>query len=553
MRKLKMLAALGFLVIISVFIGLFFPRLPRKTSNIMAKESANSSIYENITKNSEEPEYLKQNYGLFAYLNLKNEVDLKQLGAVGDGVSDDSEYLKYALSLGVSSIVIPEGTFNLYGKEIVVPSGVTIKGKDMDKSVLCNLNFTVPYGLKISNLTCTGAATRNIATTSGNYSATAMFNTSPVGVQNVSFVNCVFSNADFISFARGDNGSFRNDTVKGCSFINIGRCAIYHSVNAKSSSYTNNTFSGIGNGSLVSGPISAIWVGDVTNVTFVKTDKIEIKNNSMENLYTGNDFNENSKHAVNANFISIRADKAVISGNTIKNLMGYGHDREAVYTKVRELTIDGNTIENGGSGEAYICNKGTAGKTKTVISNNKLSGDFGAGIIVYGTAKITNNSIDIAHCKAGVITGSRDDQEGDWPLEISGNTISSTSGASYTTDGHTIADYSSGNVIKIIGPTRKVSVTGNMITFGTNCKSVISVGNAQQDVTIDNNVMTLTGLKGSGISVYGNKDVILNPSQSIQIRDNAIAIDAGQRAVNLNFNESNSARSIIFEGNSFTF
>lgn len=491
--------------------------------------------------------------GLYANLVVTDKLNLKQLGAVGDGVNDDSAYLKKALVSGASNIIIPTGIFNLNYKELKIPKNISISGEGASKSVLCNLNFKAPYGLRLSKLCCKGAFKRNIWNTSEALQARTMFCVSPQGEQSIEYTNCTFEDADYVSWAIGTDGYFSNEKVTGCTFSNIGCCAIYHSANTKHASYKNNKFNEIGTKSSKSGPITAIWVGDVTNVNYSMADYIEIIDNTFNNLYTVNEFDENVKHVINANFIAVRADVAVISGNSISNLVGYGNDREAIYTKVRNLTIDGNYIKNGGSGEGYICNKGQTGDTQATISNNTLEGDFGCGIRTYGTAKILGNNISIKHCKAGIIVTQKEGQTSDWPLEISNNTISGGADKAYYVGKQAITGYSSDNLIKVVRPINTTKISYNTLLPDSNYSSFINVGNAKGNVTVEGNEFYVLGMTGRPITVYDKKDFVASSKQTITISKNNVSCDVGLRTVSLVFESLNTTRKIIYNNNEITF
>ncbi len=489
--------------------------------------------------------------GLYANLIIHDDVNIKQLGAAGDGTKDDSKAFERALKAGISNIVVPEGTYNLYKKEIKIPEGVSIKGVGAEQSGLINVNFYARYGLKLSGLYCKGGAPRTIWTSEEASTASIMLYVSPVGMHSIEYTDCAFSDVDFVSFASGEKGSFDSDIVRNCTFTNIIRCPLYHSVDSNYTSYTNNVFSCIGKKTIKTGPVAAIWCGDITTAFNYQSAYAEIMDNTFENLYTAGEFDENVKHEINANFIAIRADKAVISGNTIKNLVGYGHDREAVYTKVKNLTISDNYIENGGCGEAYICNKGQAGDLSVTISNNTLVGDFGCGIISYGTAVIKDNSINISHCKAAIITGKRDDQTGNWPLEICGNSIVCSASKPYYASKHTITDYSSGNVIKVLMPINSVKIANNTISPESDYQSYIAVINAEKDITVSGNILDLSKYSGKAISIYENQDSKASTTQSVSIENNDITIKSGEKAIAVSFAKANTKRSISLKNNNF--
>ena len=496
--------------------------------------------------------YEKLDNGLFANLQYDDSINIKLLGAKGNGSDDDSAFLVKALSLGVSEVTIPEGNYNLSNKAISVPKGVSITGIDRDSCVLKNLNLTAPSGIKLSNLTCEGGTKKRLTTPGEVLSNTVMIDASPKGSQSVSYTNCVFKNTDFASFAfASTEGRFSRDEVSDCIFENIGRVAVYHSTNSDYTSYKNNSFSEIGNTSITYGPVSAIWIGDVTNNTYTKSKQIYIDNNSFDNLYTEDDFT--SVHSLNANFICIRGDKAVVSNNHVKNLFGYGSDREAVYTKVSDLTINNNEIINGGHGEGYICNKGVEGKLYATITNNTISGDYGTGIRQYGPASIRNNDIQIKYCPDAILMTSRGDQTDTSAVEISGNIISSGIDGKYYYNGKEVANYSADKVINIIGTLGATTVSGNKIYPGTAYSAYIAVGNARGDITIDGNEIDSRGKKGSSISVYNNSNGKVNSKQSIVFSKNNLSVESGQKSISVNFVSQNTKRTFLLEGNNYTF
>ncbi len=498
--------------------------------------------------------YEKLSNGLYANLQYDDTLNIKQLGASGNGTDDDSSYLEKAFTIKPATVLIPEGGFNLAGKSITVPNNVAIKGEGKEKSILYNLNLTAPNGITMSDITCDGAAKRSVLTPSERLKNTIMIDVSPKGGQRVSYSNCIFRNTDLASFAFADtNGYFINDEVTDCIFENIGRVAVYHSCNSDRSVYSGNHFYEIGNTSLFSGPISAIWIGDVTNNTFTKSKDIVIEGNEFKNLYTGYDFDVNSKHVLNGNFISIRGDVAKVMNNWIENLYGYGEDREALYTKINDLTIDGNTIINGGTGEGYMCNKSAEGDINAVITNNHLIGEYGAGIRQYGPAVIAHNEIRIDHCKTAIIVTARGDQTASYPVEVDDNQIYAGSPDFYSIEGNDVSGYNDGNLIKIVGPLGTTSVTNNIIYPGEEYSSYVSIGNAKGDVSVVHNTIDTSGFKGSAISIYCNSKGVVNKTQEIKLTDNILYITAGQKGLSLNFVQQNTTRSIYFDKNTFTF
>lgn len=498
--------------------------------------------------------YEKLANGLYANLVYSDTLDVKQLGAVGDGVTDDSAVFKKIAKLGVPNVTIAAGTYNLNNSNIIFSGPLSITGVDASSSIIKNFTITAPYGLDVTNITADGGAPKDTWVPGTKYSTSVLFYVTPKAENtSIHYTDCVFKNAGFLSMAMSQDATFKEDIVTGCTFSNAERACIYHSCNSKYTNYNNNVFTEIGNTDTTDGPVTGLWIGDVTNIYSTRTDYLEITDNKFINLYTGDDFDPTSRHAINANFIAVRADVAVIKGNYVKNLYGYGNDREAVYTKVRELTLDDNKIYDGGSGEGYICNKGADGDFKATVTNNLCEGEYGTGMCLYGTTVVKDNTIQISHCKSAIVTGVRKNQTGNWPHQIVHNTINCGSGEPYVHGGMTFTDYSGGNLIKVISPINDVTISDNTINPTSVYTSFIAIGNAQKSITVEKNKINASGLKGTGISIYTTSDASADTSQKVVIDDNKIEIVGGQRAVSIAFKETGSKRTIKFTNNNITF
>lgn len=427
-------------------------------------------------------------------------------GAVGDGKHNDYDAFNSAINSGASEIYVPAGTYNLGGKTVNAKAEVSLVGENQDNCVIKNGCISTKNGIAVSNITFDGGATQTINYTGGAAEeGTVILWVSPSGQQNVCYTNCTFKNATVASFAREGNGSFANDEVVGCTFLNIKKVAIYHSLNIGNATYSNNTFSNLGGSDIKTGFVSALWIGDVTNNTYVQATNTVIEKNTFSNLVTKDDFSDAS-HVINANFISIRSDKAVIDKNDISNLVGYGNDREAVYTKVRDLTISNNTIVDGGMGEGYICNKSQKGDAFCNIIDNTIRGDAGCGIRSYAPGTISGNTIAIANCTSVITNTRKENITNNKGLVISGNIIKCGTYPQITIGEKTISSYSTGKAIRISQVTTPITVEKNKFETTTDFDHYISVGNPGSSVTICDNTINRADKDGNGISVFSTKN-----------------------------------------------
>lgn len=495
---------------------------------------------------------------LYANLIIKDTMSPKQFGAVGDGIADDYEAFRQMAIAGVSTITIPDGIYNIGSQIIEFTKHINIVGSSRAGTVLKNVGIKAPYGISVKDLTCDGGGSDTIIVPGYKEYTTVMFEVTPNGTQSVDYINCSFLNTTFVSVACSDTAKFLSDIAVGCEFRNIKRAAIYHSCKSNHSEYHDNEFYDIGDkeNPAYEDFVSAIWIGDVTNVNSTSVDDCTISNNKFYSLYSAYD-DFDTKHGINASFLAIRADKAVIIGNYIENLYGYGNDREAIYTKVRDLVVDSNEIHNGGTGEGYICNKGAEGDYKCVVTNNNIVGEFGSGIRQYGTAKIIGNTITIDHCVNAINITERKNQVGTWPMDVSGNTVNCGAKEEYTyTDysdrKYTVTNYSRG-LVKIYNVINKLTVKGNIINPSSNYEAYIAIGNAMKDIIVDANVVNAHSRTGIGVSVFASDNVTPNLSQQLIIKYNKILLGSDQKSFNISFKQNNSCRVIEFRQNTTRF
>ncbi len=458
------------------------------------------------------------NLSRFRFKKVSGTVSIKDFGAVGDGIQNDYAAFAAALNSGADEVYIPAGTYELGGGIVVADIGVNIVGESQSDTIIKHGCISTKYGISASNLTFEGGAVQKIDYTGGRAEeSTISLMVSPSGQQNVSYKDCTFRNVTVASFAREQEGSFASNEVIGCTFTNIRKVAIYHCLNIGNGTYKNNLFNGFGGSDLTRGFVSALWIGDISNNTYVQAVNTVIDGNTFANLVTKDDYSE-ANHIINANFIAIRGDTAVISNNSFTNLAGYGNDREAVYTKVRDLTITNNTITNGGLGEGYICNKSQSGDSYCTITGNTIVGEKGTGIRNYVPGTITGNTISISNCSSAITNTQRTDITGNRELIIRDNIISS---GTYAEGG----SKSTGKAIRVSGVVAPITIERNAFNTSTAFEHYISVGNPGVSVTIrDNSISGKDNAEGTGISVYSNKNGgKLSPGCQVVVERNSFA------------------------------
>ena len=104
-----------------------------RTLGYYSANDGGESLYKitNIQSQTEHQESL--NSGLYATLIIENEVNIKQLGAYGDGTHDDTNYIKQALSL-YDNLYFPNGEYIL--NDIIAIENKTITGENAISSII---------------------------------------------------------------------------------------------------------------------------------------------------------------------------------------------------------------------------------------------------------------------------------------------------------------------------------------------------------------------------------------------------------------------------------
>lgn len=504
----------------------------------------------------------------------KREVSILDYGAIGDGTTDDSSAFFAAIQSGADVIHIPEGIYNLDNSSVLISRFVAFSGADKEKCILKNVNITATSGLKVENLTVDGGAPQSIkyqdkdSKNIRTIEARVMFNVTPASPDaQVVYANCVFYNTDYVSYARHSNSNVNNDgklyydISYGCEFFNINKAAIYHRVDNEGIFIAfNNYFHDIGNTESLTGIVAALSLGDITNNSYEEVRKAIIYGNRFDDLFTSDDFS-GKNHIINASFVQIYADTASICNNSFRGLHGYGADREAIYTKVRELYIGQNSIIDGGYGEGYICNKGHDGKMIAEVVGNELLGDGGGGIVSYGNAEISSNKVKIANCKYAINVLTREDGivHTDEAIIIIDNELEcgSSEDCSYLYKGNRLTGYGKNTMIKIYNPNYPISIVDNRIRPLSYFFRVIDISSVYTDAEIRNNIIDSIDYSAIALFVSSKeKYVELAKNIRIQIFDNDISLAEGGTATRIRFDSKDAVKSnrvIKFENNTVEF
>ncbi|MBQ7239862.1 MAG: hypothetical protein IJS56_00310 [Bacilli bacterium] len=496
-----------------------------KTKGYSSANDGGEAKYQIVKKSNQVIDnglYILLDNGNVAQLIIgRQTVNVKQFGAKGDGTTNDSIAFNNAINSGAVTIKIPDGTYNMNNTLFTLTKFMRFVGNGETKTTVKNGTIKAPYGVSAEDITFDGGYTQNVEFTGVGHekNGSVIFDVTPTGIRDVSYKNCTFKNVTVASYARHgsdietDKTRLRNDTAKDCTFTNLRRVGIYHTVPLSNGTYLNNSFTNLGGSDMLRGIISGIFLGDVTNNTYFQADNILIKGNTFDNLVTKDNFlpSNEQEHWTNSNFIAIRGYNALIDNNTFTNLVGYGNDREGVYTKIQNLTISNNTLINAGFGEGYICAKAHDGEAVFNVINNNISGRAGTGIRTYGPGDITGNTINIENTPVAILaTTSGTVGVGNTPLNVSGNTITSGTEVGINVNGTDVSDYSDDNkMVSLVNVQTPIILNNNTIRPTTSFKTYISIINPYDDVTIDSNKIYLSSNEGNdkAITITNSNDV----------------------------------------------
>lgn len=465
----------------------------------------------------------------------EDAVNVKDYGAVGDGVADDSEAFITALGTNHSVILIPQGSYNLANTAMNLTAAVTFVGENCDVTEIIDANITAPLGITVKGVMFNGG-TKRVITDNGypsgiNDSKVTIYAT-PSGTEgSVIYERCAFKNTDVASVAF--TGTLVESNIIDCVFEDITYCGVFHCSNIGSAKATGNVFRNIGNTTVPESASKSIKIfplclGDYSNGTNREVKSCLIENNLFDTLVSAVDTNTNHSHWYNANFVAVVCEQALIRNNVFKNLMGYGDDRESIYTKGNNVEICDNLIINGGAGEGYICSKYKLNTTSParamLIHDNILIGEFGNGIRVYGTAYIYNNSISIDKIHMGIRANAIVD--GLRSIHVTNNHFY-CGAAPLTINGTSITTYKPDNLITFGGSyLRGITVKDNSISitqaegYNKYVGYLIKVNDVVSDITITGNTSNGT-VSNNAISLSDNDSALSNPKKiTIDIEDN---------------------------------
>ena len=406
------------------------------------------------------------------WLQVKNRaldtVSVKDFGAVGDGVTDDTGFIQTAILSGAKSILFPEGEYIVSSitNDAVLFGNATIKWKSASVDSMITMTGDSP---KLIGLTLDG----NVSGIENNL--TMVVSDSAVGME---IIDCTIQNGLYKFFqsdvALSTDILISNNVIK--DWGTASGCDVF-GMRSPRFVISGNRFTNIGDGhcirtGLLSGDATTIPVtnGAITGNVFFDTEHVGV----TAELYTqGLTISGNSFDTLNAG-VKIESDGGnqfdiSITGNTFKNLDGTGvgtslnitgdnvvfssntvRDCAGVCDVGNGSVVSNNVFDN--CGEVATATSAvratTSSFSNSIVSNNMILNspyrgiECGENSIVIGNvivntadrainassairARIVDNTID--GCDTGIVSNSLSSN-----LHISGNSVINSTGNAYS-------------------------------------------------------------------------------------------------------------------------
>ena len=372
---------------------------------------------------------------------LRETVSVKDFGAVGDGVTDDTAAINAAIvavgSAGGGSVYAPPGTYmvssltdaikinydnvRLYGAGIGV---TTFKNLSSSKATIIHAyKGTYPGGLTpiknvtIDNLTVDGNQANIVHFPTDTYQNGINFDYG----ENCVVHHCEAKNVVFqgIVMQGSGDGLTRNNKVYACDVSACGEYGIGIEGGTWKTIVSNNTVHDLITVPEIAGGAIGIYVGHVGQT-------------GQSNIVIGNIVSNTPSHGIQVGDGSVYA---LIASNTITNAGTTAGSAVKVAfdaTSPNHVQISGNKISQGSNKDsaAIVVLNSSTSVGYSVVTGNTIANSAGGGIqINAGTgATVSGNTIVSIGTGAGAITSGIRLSGSCVNTEVSGNTINTTAG-----------------------------------------------------------------------------------------------------------------------------
>ncbi len=336
-------------------------------------------------------------------------VNVRDFGAVGDGITDDREAIQDAIDFvstaGRGEVFVPDGTYSLTKNPVssyclMLKSGVRIVGQSQAGAILKEA-AAIATSVRLFYATNADSVTISTITLDGN-KATQTVNEHRHGlfawgstnmlVEHVTSQN--FTGDGFYVFTGSDGVTFRNCTGVDNSRNGITLGGACTNVDILSSTFARNTAQQVD--SEPSGVVSNVRV---KGCTITSGDGLAVTVGGIDSTTLGNNWTITGNTIVGSVWI-VWAENVLVRGNSI-TVVQAEHPAVDVYRLTRNIVVERNTIaltRNNGTDTMYACRIVATGSNNqpdgVVFRHNTITVEnpgvlFNAGFTVHGATNLT--------------------------------------------------------------------------------------------------------------------------------------------------------------------
>ena len=309
-------------------------------------------------------------------------VNVKDFGAVGDGVADDTAAIQAAINESVGkTLVLQLGTYLINGSGLIIPSNITIKGYGATVKVSTTPTANLFEALSKQNIVLEGividANNYVVASNIGMFAAQLC--------SNVNIFNCRFINMDrfAVIFNGGSNVTIENNYIsKTTASINQNEAILVSSSAGEASNFKISGNRLVKSGmdvSMVRSEISKNVISDWKFGAGITTEQDPLCNTLViaQNIcYGGAAIDVN---AFRCGGIENWAAYSVIEGNICFSNFGAGIDQGGLRSTIIGNVVYNNGLSGGGSGISARYGTASYNATGCVFSGNRCFDTSGAG------------------------------------------------------------------------------------------------------------------------------------------------------------------------------